>query len=543
MRHVSVSNPKNNTTESPRESLSSSKRLFQILGILKKYKLTKGVDPVKLRMILEELGPTFVKIGQIMSTRQDMFSERYCKELVKLRETIPPMSEEAVRTMVEQEYGCPLEEIFPVFEKEPLGSASIAQVHKAQLSDGQEIVVKIQRPHIYEMMERDISLIRRASSILKLSEILGSVVDINIVLDEFWAAAKQEMDFLIEAQFCEQFTKLNKETVYIGAPKIYHDLTTSKVLVMEYIDGYNPEELDALRSDGYELEEIAAKLADCYIKQIVDDGFFHADPHPGNLRIRDGKIIWIDFGMMGQLTAKDQGLIRDAVMAMAEADTGKLVDVILTLGVHHGKVDYPQLYCDIEELMKRYLTMDLIDIDLGLAIQEVFTIAHQHRISVPKGVSMLAKGLVTIESTISSLAPQTNIIQIAATHMAKPLLQGIDVKKELRNGTRRTYEAINKTLDMPVQMSDLLRMALKGQMKLNLEIMDSQEPLSTVDEMVNKLIVTIIAASLLLGSSLICTTDMAPKVFGIPMLGFIGYMGAVFLGVWMLFHTHIIKRK
>lgn len=543
MRHVSVSNPKNNTTESPRESLSSSKRLFQILGILKKYKLTKGVDPVKLRMILEELGPTFVKIGQIMSTRQDMFSERYCKELVKLRETIPPMSEEAVRTMVEQEYGCPLEEIFPVFEKEPLGSASIAQVHKAQLSDGQEIVVKIQRPHIYEMMERDISLIRRASSILKLSEILGSVVDINIVLDEFWAAAKQEMDFLIEAQFCEQFTKLNKETVYIGAPKIYHDLTTSKVLVMEYIDGYNPEELDALRSDGYELEEIAAKLADCYIKQIVDDGFFHADPHPGNLRIRDGKIIWIDFGMMGQLTAKDQGLIRDAVMAMAEADTGKLVDVILTLGVHHGKVDYPQLYCDIEELMKRYLTMDLIDIDLGLAIQEVFTIAHQHRISVPKGVSMLAKGLVTIESTISSLAPQTNIIQIAATHMAKPLLQGIDVKKELRNGTRRTYEAINKTLDMPVQMSDLLRMALKGQMKLNLEIMDSQEPLSTVDEMVNKLIVTIIAASLLLGSSLICTTDMAPKIFGIPMLGFIGYMGAVFLGVWMLFHTHIIKRK
>lgn len=543
MRHVSVSNPKNNTTESPRESLSSSKRLFQILGILKKYKLTKGVDPVKLRMILEELGPTFVKIGQIMSTRQDMFSERYCKELVKLRETIPPMSEEAVRTMVEQEYGCPLEEIFPVFEKEPLGSASIAQVHKAQLSDGQEIVVKIQRPHIYEMMERDISLIRRASSILKLSEILGSVVDINIVLDEFWAAAKQEMDFLIEAQFCEQFTKLNKETIYIGAPKIYHDLTTSKVLVMEYIDGYNPEELDALRSDGYELEEIAAKLADCYIKQIVDDGFFHADPHPGNLRIRDGKIIWIDFGMMGQLTAKDQGLIRDAVMAMAEADTGKLVDVILTLGVHHGKVDYPQLYCDIEELMKRYLTMDLIDIDLGLAIQEVFTIAHQHRISVPKGVSMLAKGLVTIESTISSLAPQTNIIQIAATHMAKPLLQGIDVKKELRNGTRRTYEAINKTLDMPVQMSDLLRMALKGQMKLNLEIMDSQEPLSTVDEMVNKLIVTIIAASLLLGSSLICTTDMAPKIFGIPMLGFIGYMGAVFLGVWMLFHTHIIKRK
>lgn len=539
---MSVSSAQNDPQVSE-STMSSSKRLFQILGILKKHKLTKGVDPVKLRMILEELGPTFVKIGQIMSTRQDMFSERYCKELVKLRETIPPMSEADVRSVVENEYGCPLEEVFPVFEKEALGSASIAQVHKACLQDGQEIVVKIQRPHIYEMMERDISLIRRASSMLKLSEILGSVVDINIVLDEFWAAAKQEMDFLVEAKFCEQFTKLNEETKYIGTPRIIHELTTSKVLVMEYIEGFNPEQLDELKGHGYDLEEIAAKLADCYIKQIVDDGFFHADPHPGNLRIRDGKIIWIDFGMMGQLSAKDQGLIKDAVMAMAEADTGKLVDTILTLGVHHGRVDYPQLYCDIDELMKRYLTMNLVDIDLGLAIQEVFTIAHQHRISVPKGVSMLAKGLVTIESTISTLAPSTNIIQIAAAHMSKPLLKGLDLKKELRNGSRKTYEAVNKAMDLPVQLSDLLRMALKGQIKLNLEIMDSDEPLATIDEMVNKMIVTIIAASLLLGSSLICTTDMNPKILGIPILGFLGFMGAIFLGIWMLFHTHIIKRK
>lgn len=538
---MTVSNAQNH--KESKETLSSSKRLFQIVSILKKYNLSKGIDPIKLRKILEELGPTFVKIGQIMSTRQDMFSERYCKELIKLRETIPPMDEEDVRAVVENEYGCPLAEIFPEFEAEPLGSASIAQVHKARLSSGQEIVVKIQRPHIYEMMERDISLIRRASSILKLSEILGSVVDINIVLDEFWAAAKQEMDFLIEAQFCEQFAELNKTIKYIGTPKIYHELTTSKVLVMEYIEGYNPEQLEDLLDNGYDFEEIAAKMADCYIKQIVDDGFFHADPHPGNLRIRDGKIIWIDFGMMGQLSTKDKGLIKEAVIAMAEADTGKLVDVVLTLGVHHGKVDYPQLYCDIEGLMKRYLTMDLAEIDLGLAIQEIFTIAHQHRISVPKGVSMLAKGLVTIESTISALAPSTNIIQIAAAHMSKPLLQGFDLKKELRNGTRKSYEAINKALDVPVQFSDFMRMALKGQLKLNLEIMDSDEPLSTIDEMVNKMIVTIIAASLLLGSSLICTTDMEPKIFDIPMLGFLGYMGAVFLGIWMLFHTHIIKRK
>lgn len=539
---MSVTAPNKETSQN-KETMGSGKRLIQILGILKKHKLTKGVDPVKLREILEELGPTFVKIGQIMSTRQDMFSERYCKELVKLRETIAPMSFENIRMVVEDAYGCPLEEVFPVFEREPLGSASIAQVHKACLKNGQEIVVKIQRPHIYEMMERDIALIRRASNMLKLSEILGSVVDINIVLDEFWAAAKQEMDFLVEAGFAQRFAKINEELVYIDAPKIYRDYSTSKVLVMEYIDGYNLDHQEVLMEHGYDCAEIAAKLADCYIKQIVDDGFFHADPHPGNLRIRDGKIVWIDFGMMGQLSSNDQGLIRKAVMAMAEADTGKLVDVILTLGIHHGRIDYPLLYADMDQMMNKYLTMDLADINLGIAIQEVFTVAHQHRISVPKGVSMLARGLVTIESTISNLAPQTNIIRIAAAHMSQPFLKSLDLKKELRNGGRKVYEAGNRMMDLPVQLSEVLRMAMKGQLKVNLEVTDSLQPLSTIDEMVNKMIVTIIAASLLLASSLICTTDMTPKVFGIPVLGFLGYMGAIFLGIWMLFHTHIIKRK
>lgn len=540
-----MSAQKNNQNENIAggNSLSSSKRLFQILGILKKHKLTKGIDPLKLRLIIEDLGPTFVKIGQIMSTRQDMFSERYCKELVKLRDDVAQMPYETIKEVIENEYGCPIDEVFPNFTKVPLGSASIAQVHAATTVDGLKIVVKVQRPRIYEMMERDIALIRRASSMLKLSDILGSVVDINIVLDEFWAAAKQEMDFLNEANFALDFTKKNEELNYIGAPKIYRDMSTSKVLVMEYIDGINPDDTAQLIEQGYDLEEIASKLADCYIKQIVDDGFFHADPHPGNLRIRDGKIIWIDFGMMGQLTNNDQGLIRQAVLAMAEADTGKLVDVILALGIHHGKVDYPQLYDDMETIMNKYLTMNLQDINIGAAFQEVFTIAHQHRISVPKGVSMLARGLVTIESTISLLAPQTNIIRIAAAHMSEPFLKSFDFKKELRNGSRRLYEAGNKALDLPVQLSDVLRMALKGQLKLNLEIMDSQEPLATVDEMVNKMVVTIVAASLLIGSSLICTTEMTPKVFGIPMLGFLGYLGAVFLGVWMLFHSHIIKRK
>ena len=196
-----------------------------------------------------------------MASRQDMFSERYCKELVKLRDNVAPLPFADVQRVIEEEYGCPMQEVFSSFERIPLGSASIAQVHKASLLDGREIVVKVQRPYIYEMMERDISLIRRAGKLLRLSEVLGSVIDINIVMDEFWFTAKQEMDFLNEARFAMEFARNHQSITYIGAPLIEQAYTTSRVLVMEYIDGIVIDDRKTLEEGGYDLE-VASKLAE-----------------------------------------------------------------------------------------------------------------------------------------------------------------------------------------------------------------------------------------------------------------------------------------
>lgn len=516
-------------------TLSSKKRLAQIIGILKKHHITKGIDPVKFREILEDLGPTFVKIGQIMSCRQDMFSERYCKELIKLRDHVAPMSFSTVKEVIEEEYGTAMEEVFIQIDPIPLGSASIAQVHKATLRNGEEIVVKVQRPFIYQTMERDISLVRRASKLLRLNEVLGSVVDLDIVLDEFWFTAKQEMDFLNEAHFAQEFGRLNEAIVFIGYPKIETDYTTSKVLVMEYIDGYRIDQFEELNENGYDCKEIAEKLAENYIKQIVDDGFFHADPHVGNLRIRDGQIIWIDFGMMGTLSKQDKDLMKNAVLAIGTSDAQKLVDVILVLGDHDDHIDYTALYNDIEVFMNKYINMDLVEINLGFAIQEVFTIAHKHQIAMPKGISMLARGLVTIESTMTILDPNLNIISIAANHVASQKLKRLDIKKEAATTAKRLYDATTHTLDIPVHINELVQMILKGRFKINLEVMDSSVPLTTINHMVNKLTVGIVSAGLLMASSLLCTTEMTPKVFGIPALGFIGYITAVGLGIWLLF--------
>ena len=252
-------------------TITSQARLAQIVSILKKHHISQGIDPVKFRAIIEDLGPTFVKIGQIMASRQDMFSERYCKELVKLRENVAPMDLATIHQVIEDSYGQKLEDVFDDFQNKPLGSASIAQVHKAKLKSGQDIVIKIQRPGIYEMMERDLSLIRKASRILKLNEILGSVVDIDTVLDEFWQTTKDELDFLVEAKHAHTFTQNQYSIQYISSPIIYTEYSTSKVLVMEYIDGYEITQLGLLKSNGYDLHEIAIKLSENYIKQIAEE--------------------------------------------------------------------------------------------------------------------------------------------------------------------------------------------------------------------------------------------------------------------------------
>ena len=525
-----------------KNSLSTKRRLAQILAILKKHHLAKGIDPVKFRMILEDLGPTFVKIGQIMASRQDMFSQRYCRELVKLRDNVASMNVETVKSVIENEYHEKMSDVFLEFDEISLGSASIAQVHKATLKDGRQIVVKVQRPHIYEMMERDISLIRKAVKILKLNDVLGSVVDLNIVLDEFWHTAKEEMDFLNEAHYARKFSELHQDIQYVDAPQIIDEYSTSKVLVMEYIEGYEVDDRIHLKEAGYDLREIASKLAENYIKQIVDDGFFHADPHPGNLRIRDGKIVWIDFGMMGILNRADKDLMKDAVLAIGQNDTQKLVDVILTLGEHDNRIDYALFYDNIETFMKHYVTVDLTDINLGDVVQEIFVIAHKHRISMPKGVSMLARGLVTIESTVMLIDPHISIIEIAANHVANHLSQHLDYQKELTSSLKNLYSASQHMLHIPAQLSDVMRMMMKGRLKINLDMMESSVPMNAINHMVNKLVVGIVSAGLLMASSLLCTTQMTPKVFGIPALGFIGYMTAVGLGIWLLL-TVLKERK
>ena len=294
-------------------------RLMEIVEVVRRHEIIKGLTPEKLCAIIEELGPTFIKLGQILSMRSDILPREYCEALKKLRSSVAPMPYEQVVSIVERSYGRPLSEVFSSFDEQALGSASIAQAHAAVLCTGESVVVKVQREGIHDVMSRDIMLLKNACKILKYTPASG-LVDFNQVLDEMWVVAQEEMNFQTEAANLERFRALNADVAFVTSPILYREFTTTRVLVMERIDGAAIDDRDALLAGGYDPAEIGAKLADNYVRQIMEDGFFHADPHPGNLRVRDGKIVWLDMGMMGTLTERERKLVGQAVSGVARLD-------------------------------------------------------------------------------------------------------------------------------------------------------------------------------------------------------------------------------
>lgn len=530
-----------NDDRHPDTAPSQLRRLGQILRILKKHKVTRGMDPVKFRQILEDLGPTYVKIGQIMATRQDIFSQRYCSELEKLRSDVKPMPFETVKEVLTEAYGPDLDKVFTRIDETPLGSASIAQVHKAWLKDGPMVVVKVQRPGIYQEMEEDIRLLRKASGILKLSDVFSSVVDVNVVLDEFWTSAQQEMDFTNEAQNAIRFRRDYEDCAWLSAPVVYEDLTSRKVMVMEYISGCEIDDDARLDAEGYDRHEIAMRLGTNYITQITEFGFFHADPHSGNIRVRDGQIVYIDFGMMGTLTDRDRRLMKQAIKALAVRDTLKLTDTILTLGVVKRPPDYANLTQSIEEYVSIYCENSLEDIDLPAMVQDLFTICHEYGIALPKGISMLARSLVTFEGTIEVLDPSTNAMKIISTQKAS--LLSSDWGRDLQHVLTRLQADADHMLNMPVQLSDILSMVRRGQLKVNLDLQGADSTIANFDRMINRIIVCLLIVALLMSSSIICTTKMKPEFLGIPLLGFAGFFIAFCMSMWLFVKMLFLHQK
>ena len=528
--------------QSEKAKIDNRERLKEITAVLRRHQVTRGVTPEKLRAILEELGPTYVKLGQIMSLHSDVLPQRYCDELMKLTSEVTPMPFETVEEVINRSYREDWHNIFASIDRDTLGSASIAQVHKARLIDGTDVIVKVERKGIYDIMARDIGLLKRAVNILPPVGGLKNVVDLEMVLDEMWSTAQEEMDFLKEAANMEEFTRNNQGVRYIRCPKLYHEYTTSRVLVMEYIGGCPVDDKETLLAEGYDLGEIGRKLVNNYIKQVMEDGFFHADPHPGNVKVMDGKIVWIDMGMMGRLSYRDRNLMAQAVRAIAVGDIAVLEATITDLGEIQGKVDSGKLYGELRDLMDRYGNASMGSIDAVEFFKDTMEVMKNNSIKLPHGMTMLVRGLTQMQGVLLGISPDINMAEIAAARLREEMLQNFDFKTEAGKTGRRIYKAVGRTLDIPPLVKVALEEYLKGQSRINMELDATRKFSDLMRRLVRNLVMGLWVMALLISSSIICTTDMKPKILGIPALGFFGYVLAFIICLYV-FVRHFFTRN
>ena len=510
-------------------------------SVLKKYKITQGLTPEKLRLILQELGPTYIKLGQIMSLHSDILPKEYCEELMKLCSDVEPMPFEQVEEVLYESFGCKWNEIFSRIDKKPLGAASMAQVHYAVLKNGDEVVVKVQRKGIHDIMSRDITMLHKAVRLVPPVPIKG-IVDFDMVLDEMWAVAQEEMNFLTEASNMEEFARNNKDIVFAATPCLYREYTTSCVLVMEYIDGYRIDDKENLQKDGYDLNEIGSKLVDNYIKQVIEDGFFHADPHPGNVHIRDGKIVWMDMGMMGRLSERDKKEIGKAVTGIALNDIGMIQDAVLAVGDFRGEPDTARLYKDIRMLIDKYGNQEMGQIDVAVFMQELMEIMKTNKIALPHGFTMLARGLTQMEGVLADIAPSINMVEIAAARLKEQMWQNFDWKSELKNTGKTLYKSAHRAITLPQQLAHIIEEYERGQTRINLDMHSSDQLSGLLHRLVRNIVMGLWVMALLISSSIVCTTDMKPRILGIPALGVLGYLFAVIIVLYTIV-KHFISRK
>ncbi|NSW89174.1 MAG: AarF/ABC1/UbiB kinase family protein [Firmicutes bacterium] len=518
------------------------KRLQEIMSVFVKHGLKDGIaiinKPAQVRAAMEELGPTFIKIGQVLSMRPDIISQPFIEEFRNLRDNVKPESFEDIKAIIEHELAKPLDDIFLSFESEPIACASIAQVHLAELKNGERVVVKVQRPKIKDMMISDINILRRMAKLLKITP-QGAVMDPVEIIDELGNTLKTELDFLNEAKNIKTFAENNKKVKYIKCPKVFERYTTQSLLVMEYIEGIKISDKKQLEKKGYYLDDIALKLANNYMQQVFIDGFFHGDPHPGNIIITEDTIAYIDFGMMGTLSKSMRQKYISLLEGIATGNIDTITNAVLRIGIKKGNVNPNKLRPQIEEFYSYYAYLPIEEMDIPEAIDELIKVCRRNNIAMPREITMLAKGIMTIESLISDLSPGINIMKITVPFIRRLKFEEIDLKQDMTEQLENLYLLSKQGLKIPLRIGDLVNNAVEGKLKVKLEHSNLEKSVGELNKMINRLAFSVIVAGLIVGSSLIIRAEPGKdlRILGISninLLGLAGYLGAAILGFWLL---------
>ena len=481
----------------------------------------------------------------MVSSHADVFPVEYCNVLASLRSRTSPLPFEECERLLDQAYEGDYHTVFTSLEPVPLGSASIAQVHRAVLKTGETVAVKIQRPGIKATLLDDLSLMRKAADLLEASEYMGQGFDASVFIDELERTVQDEIDFRKEAENLREFHLNCADRRGISSPKVYPELSSETILVMEYVQGRSFEHLDDLReqySEG-ELARIGRRIVHNYLQQMIEDGLFHADPHPANLMMCDGDVVWIDLGMVGRLAQSERAMLRRMFLAVAMSDAAGLKTTLLAWGHATRDVDHARLLRDLGGLLSRYATRDIANLDLSNGMNDLLGMLRDQHIAMPGAFMTLARGLMTLQGTVQGISPTISVADTLVHYLRGSAFTEQDLAKRLERALADAYYAVDKGFKIPQQVSDTLNMLEKGELQVNASMRDLQGPVEALRRSIGIMALGIIVAGLFIGSSTLCTTQMEPRILGVPIIGCLGYLCAFVLGVYCVWKVHKSERK
>jgi ubiquinone biosynthesis protein len=496
----------------------------------------------RIRHMLDDLGPTYIKFGQIMSLRPDLIPHPLILELRKLQDEVAPVDYDAIRQVIEKNLQRPITEVFSSFEEQPLAAASLAQVHRAVLRDGgQEVAVKVQRPRIRRVIEPDLYLLELIAGQLDERMETAQIYDLPNLVQEVKKTLLRELDFTREARHMKicQGNLADLQEVHI--PQVYESYSSERVLTMELVHGTKMKDLASdLHLDRETLAKQGLRLT---IKQILEDGFFHADPHPGNMLILDDNVLCLlDWGMVGRLTRRTRYELIDLINAVVDKDSERILGILINLTQVDGNIFRRRMEREILDILDIYHNLPIQEFNLGQLLLDISTMLRENRLKVPADLAIMIKALITAEGTARQLYPELNVVEEAEPYVKKLAIERWKPMVLWQDLRRNIYNLFLLQKQLPLRISQIVEKIDRGELNIRFQHENLGGIRNTLENITNRLTLGIIIAALIIASSMIITTGVKPLLFGFPALGIIGYLVSGVLALWLVFNI-IRSRK